>query len=143
VGIIGPLRADKKGRTVPVHPVARKYIVRATWIGIAVTGVLIVVGACCLDDHPGEPWFFSVIRVAMIALILVPSLAFLPVGAAAMIGALGARAKATQIPDPEERKQMGAGMRLAWRITWKSLAWSTFASGFGYLVMYLIALFLD
>jgi hypothetical protein len=38
---------------------------------------------------------------------------------------------------------MRGGVRLAWRITWMSFVLATFASGFGYLVMYIIALFTE
>ncbi len=126
VGIVGPLRADKRKRTPPVHPIARKYVVRATWISIVVVAVVTI---------PTGAGF---------ALVFLPSLALLPVGAGAMLGAaLARKTEAWRIAAPEERQRIGAGMGLAWRIAWKSFVWATFASGIGYLLMFLIGLAFD
>ena len=72
-----------------------------------------------------------------------PSLAILPVGVVAMLAALLVILKAATIDDRDERARMRAGLRLAWRITWMSFLWATFASGLGYLVMLIIALFMN
>jgi len=135
-------RADKKKPDSPVHPVARKYVLRFTWAGVFGTAILIALAIVAVDA--GQPSGISdLLESILLVLAIVPSLAFLPVGAAAMGGAALAKLEARHIPDPAERRRMAAGMGLAWRIAWKSFLLATFLSGIGCLVMYVIALFLD
>jgi hypothetical protein len=128
-GAVVAWRADKKKPDSPVHPVAREY---GTAILITLAVVAVDVGQTSSTSE--------VLQSMLLVLAFVPSLAFLPVGAAAMAGAALARLEARQMPDPAERRRMAAGMGLAWRIAWKSFLLSSFFSGFGYLIMYIYAL---
>lgn len=140
-GIVGPWIADKKDPESGVHPLARKCILGAVGLGIAGTAAFITAGSLILGG--AGPWYWELLRMPVLAVIFVPSLPMLPVGAAALLGAAAARRKAATIADPHQRARMAAGMGLAWRIAWRSFLGATFASGIGYLVMYLIALLLD
>jgi len=142
-GIVGPWIADKKDTESGVHPVARKYIMNAVGLGIAGTAAFITVAALILGNVGGGPWYLELLRMPVLAVIFLPSLAMLPVGAAALLGAAVARRKAAAIADPDQRARIAAGTGLAWRIAWRSFLGATFASGIGYLAMYVIALFLD
>ena len=143
MGIVGPWVADKKQSGSGVHPLARKYVMNAVGLGIAGTAVFIALGAVILSGAGGGPWYLELLRMPVLAVIFLPSLAMLPVGAAAMLGASLAKRRAAAMADPAERARMAAGMGLAWRIAWKSFLLATFLSGIGCLVMYVIALFLD
>jgi len=114
-------------------------VLACTWAGVVGTAILIGLAVLAVDS--GETfWFSDLLESILIVLAIVPSLAFLPVGVAAMLGAALARLKARRVPDPAERRRMAAGMGLAWRIAWKSFLLSSFLSGFGYLIMYVYAL---
>ena len=138
-GAVVAWRADKKKPVPPVHPAARKYVLAFTWAGVVGTGILIILAIVAVDG--GQPSGISdLLESILLVLAIVPSLAFLPVGAAAMFGALLAKGRASRMPDPAERRRMAIGMALAWRIAWKSFLLSSFFSGFGYLIMYVYAL---
>jgi hypothetical protein len=144
-GMIILARAGKKKPVSPVHPVARAYVLHATWLGVVCTAAWITLAAIVtLNPSSPESRVTSVMGLFVGALVLVPSLALLPVGAAAMVGALLAKKiEGARTSDPEERQRISAGMGLAWRIAWKSFLLSTFLSGVGYLVMYVIVLLYD
>ena len=145
-GIVVAWRGETK-RDPTIHPIAKRHVGCATLAGVVGTaGLLISLGVAADSLTAGDPlfrWIDPVSTVVLGTLIFVPSLALLPVGAAAMLAAVLVKLKAARIEDPVERARMRAGVRLAWRIAWKSLVWATFLSGFGYLVMYVIALFMD
>jgi hypothetical protein len=145
-GIAAAWRGERK-RDPPIHPTAKRCVGWATLGGVVGTaGLLILLGVVADSityQDPGGAWIHGLAEVVFTPLAFLPSLALLPVGAAAMCAALLVKLRAATISDTVERARMRAGMRLAWRITWKSFVWATFASGFGYLVMYVIALFMD
>jgi hypothetical protein len=126
---------------------AKRRIGYAALAGVLGTaGLLILLGVVAGSvprQDPGGALIHDLAEVALITLAFLPSLALLPVGAAAMLGAVLAKLEAARTEDPVERARMRAGVRMAWRMTWKSFVWATFLSGFGYLVMYVIALFMD
>ena len=146
-GIIAAWRAEKK-REPAVHPMAKRYLLHALWISIVafVVSLALLIGLAQHVSGADAPTRRAMERIAeplLIALAFAPSVAFLLVGAAVMLAAVLARIRARKMPDPVERKQVAAGMRLAWRIAWTSFVGATFASGAGYLAMYVIALFMD
>ena len=145
-GIVAAWRDERK-RDPPIHPTAKRYVGCATCAGIVGTaGLLILLGVAADSLSAGDPagrWVHDLAEMVFAPLVFVPSLALLPVGAVAMLAAVLVKLKAATISDPVERARMRAGVRLAWRITWRSFVWATFLSGFGYLVMYVIALFTD
>jgi hypothetical protein len=143
MGVVQPVRASRPGWRSKIHPRAVRYVVHATEIGIAVTGPLVVMGVpllvCAGAGTPSGPPL-GPLSMLSVGILFVPSLACLPIGAAALIGGSRARAAAGKIADPRQRQRMAAGWGLAWQIAWKSFLWSTFGSGLGYLVMYLFFL---
>jgi len=144
-GTISGWRTGEKRPASPIHPVARAYVLRATLLGAFATAVLITLAAAVVaQTSPPESFLAEGVALILVALIFVPSLAFLPVGAAAMVGAaLAKRIEGGRTSDPIERQRIAAGMGLAWRIAWVSFLLSGFLSGFGYLTMYVMALFMD
>jgi hypothetical protein len=145
-GIVAAWRGEKKCDP-PIHPTAKRWVGCATLLGVVCTAGLFVLLGVAADSFMGGERDASLIRVAAEwvspPLVFLPSLALLPVGAAAMLAAVFVRVKAATLSDPVERARMRGGVRLAWRITWMSFVLATFASGFGYLVMYIIALFTE
>jgi hypothetical protein len=113
-------------------------VLDAITVGVAATAIVLVpCGVWIAKGTPGP--LVELMGAVFIVLAFIPSLALLAAGVPAMVGGLRARRTAAHIADPVERQQMAAGMRLAWRIAWMSLLWSTYFSGVGYLVMYVIA----
>lgn len=144
-GIISVWEIGERRPAVPVHPVARRYVLRATWLGVFCTAALITLAAVVADNtFPRKSFLTEVVGLILGTLGYVPSLALVPVGAAAMVGAAVAkRIEGPRTSDPNERQRIAAGMGLAWRIAWVSFLLSGFFSGFGYLAMYVIVLFMD
>lgn len=146
-GIIAAWRAEKK-REPAVHPMAKRYLLHALWISIVafVVSLALLIGLAQHVSGADALTRRAVERIAeppLIALAFAPSVVFLLVGAAVMLAAVLARIKARKMPDRVERKQVAAAMRLAWRIAWMSFVGATFASGAGYLAMYVMFLLFD
>jgi hypothetical protein len=75
----------------------------------------------------------------LVVLAFFPSLVFLPVGPSVFVGAWTANRQIRAQQQGKLPSRTGA-FRLAWRITWMSLLFSTLLSGAGYLTMLLIYL---
>ena len=136
-------RDKQPGRAV--HRIARKYILASTWVAVLGTAALITAAAIWVSGGSGTGSGGRDATEGLLwGLAFVPSLALLPVGAAALIGAGLARwIEKARRSDPAERRSISAALGLAWRIAWMSFVWSTFLSGAGYLAMYVIALFIE
>jgi hypothetical protein len=144
-GIVVAYHGRNKQPGRAVHPVARKYVLASTWVAVLGTAALITAAAIWVSGGSAAGSVFRDATEGLLwVLAFVPSLAMLPVGAAALIGAALARwIERARRSDLARRKSVGAGLGLAWRIAWMSFVWSTFLSGAGYLAMYVIALFID
>jgi len=132
--IIVACRAERK-KDPPVHPIARKYVLWATGLGVLGTAVFCTAAGIWSETVAPRGVLREAIEAMLIILAFVPSAAFLPVGAAAMLGGAMARRAGKRMDDPEQRGRMSAGLRLGWRIAWMSFLISTFLSGVGYLIM--------
>ena len=144
-GAVVAYQARNQAPARPVHPVARRYVLASTWMAVVATAGLIVAGAIWVSVTPSQGGAIRAATEAILwGLTFLPSLALLPVGLAALIGAaLARRIERPRRSDPADREGISAGLGLAWRIAWTSFVWATFLSGAGYLAMYVIALFMD
>ena len=129
-GLVAAWRSTKRG-DLAVHAKARRHVFWWMWLGFVPTS-LGILGLTWLAMFSSD---FAAIPLG--ALVFVPSLAFLPVGLCAFVGAWIADRKINARHQGEPPSQTGA-FRLAWRIAWMSFLFSTLLSGVGYLVMLLI-----
>ncbi len=131
VGGVSAGRAEKR-EPLPIHPAAKTYVVTGAWLGLATAGLLALAAGVRLSALPGG----DISAALLIALAFVPSLAMLPVGAGALLGAaLAGRSMAGFLLQGEY--EPSCGMRFAWRIAWKTFLFSTLFSGIGYGLMVL------
>jgi len=137
--IIVACRAERK-KDPPIHPTAKKYVLSATGLGVLGTAVFCTAVGIWGETVAPHGVLQEAIEAMLMTLAFVPSLAFLPVGAAAMLGGAMARRAGKRMEDPEQRQSMSAGLRLGWRIAWMSFLISTFLSGIGYLIMMFISI---
>lgn len=139
--ILGSVAATRSAKKEPltIHPKVKSYVVRGTWLGFLAVVVLVIgVVVYCDTTNPSGP----VIESALYALIFVPSIASLLVGAGAIVGGWLARSVGTSPPAQDGETinyGSGGGLRLAWRIAWQTFLYSTLFSGVGYFVMVVIA----
>ena len=115
----------------------------ATVLGVLGTIVFCTAAGIWAETMAFRGFVPEAIGALLIALALVPSVAFLPVGVAAMLGGAMAIRAGKRMADPEQRRRMAAGLRLGWRIAWMSFLISTFLSGVCYLIMLVIAVLVD
>jgi streptolysin S family bacteriocin protoxin len=113
-----------------VHPTVKTAVATGAWIGLGLAVIAIVAGISVLSGNtkPSD-W----ILVPMAALAFVPSLVMVPVGIGALLGAMATRSIDVSVEETEYDR--GAGLRMAWRIAWRSFAFSNLFAGVGYALM--------
>lgn len=114
-------------------------MVAGAWTGVGCLATLVFVTLPFADTFP---WIVPVLWT----LAFVPSSGTLFVGAGALAGALAARFIDTSMPvrDGEPAQyERSHGLRLAWRIGWQTLMYSTLFAGAGYLLMMLLTFLLN
>jgi hypothetical protein len=79
----------------------------------------------------------------LVVLAFVPSAIFIPIGIGAMIGAIVAKCRPANSSKAVTGQPTVGGLRLAWRIMWKSILLSSFWAGIGYLLILLFFVFAD
>jgi len=146
-GIVSAVLDEKKDRAQTTHPTARKYVVVSASVAVAITAVLVVAAILLVNNvlivNAAHPYAQDVVDTSLGILAFFPSLAFIPIGIGAIVGALMAKVRIATSRDAELEQRPVRAMRLAWRITWKSFLWSTFGAGIGYLMIHLYFAFVD
>lgn len=139
-GIVSAFRDEKDKDPPPVDPVAKRYIKVAAAIAAGVTAALVVLSLLIALSVRGADDLFG---MPLIILAVVPSAVFIPIGIGAMIGAFVAKHRLANSNDKATEQPTVGGMRLAWRITWKSFLLATFWAGIGYLLVLLFFVIAD
>jgi hypothetical protein len=85
----------------------------------------------------------DVVGIPLAILAFVPSAFFIPIGIGAMIGAFVAKLRFGSGDKEATQQPTVGGMRLAWRITWKSVLLATFWAGIGWLLILLYFVLAD
>jgi len=139
-GIVSAFRDEKNKDPPPIDPVAKRYIKVAAAIAAGVTAALVVLSLLIALTARGADDLFG---IPLIILAFVPSAFFIPIGIGAMIGAFVAKRRLANSGHEAVKQPTVGGMRLAWRITWKSFLLSSFWAGIGYLLILLFFVLAD
>lgn len=131
-GIVTAFRDEKEKDPPPVDPKAKRYVMVGASMAAGMTIALIVLSIVLALTLQGA---HDVLGIPLGIVAFVPSAVFIPIGIGAMIGAYVARLRFGSHGSEATKQPTVGGMRLAWRITWKSVLLATFWAGIGYLLI--------
>lgn len=120
-----------------VHPLAKRSIAVGMVLGVVATALLVALGVQAAE---GDWWGRPVAEALAIALVFVPSLAVLPVGAVTLLAVMAVRPYVRRAPRADDQPAYCDGVQLVWRVAWKAFFAATLLSGLGYLLMLIDAL---
>jgi len=139
-GIVTAFRDEKEKDPPPVDPRAKTYVMAGATIAAGATVVLVVLSLLLALTVQGADDIFG---IPLLWLAFIPSAFFIPIGIGAMIGAFIAKIRFANGGKEATQEPAVGGMRLAWRITWKSFLLATFWAGIGYLLILLFFVLAD
>ncbi|MBC8872571.1 MAG: hypothetical protein H8E44_24315 [Planctomycetes bacterium] len=139
-GIVSAFRDEKEKDPPPIDARAKRYVKMGAAVAAGVTVALVVLSILIALSVRGADDLFG---IPLVILAFVPSAFFIPIGIGAMIGAFVAKRRLANSGNEAVKQPTVGGMRLAWRITWKSFLLSSFWAGIGYLLILLFFVIVD
>lgn len=139
-GIVTAFRDEKEKDPPPIALRAKRYVTAGAAIAAGATVVLVVLCLLLATTLQGGD---GILGIPLVILAFVPSAFFIPIGIGAMIGAFVAKMRCGNDDKEAMQQPTVGGMRLAWRITWKSFLLATFWAGIGYLLILLFFVLAD